>query len=182
MSTFPSFTALGAITDDTIGRFAAKVPETVASAWRVHGTGLVGDGFVRLVDPGHARAMLDGVVNLPDNAVPVFTTALADVIVCIESAFYVLNFRLGYIDLLDTDALRLLQNLSKDQFLDQSLVRAPYREAVERLGVPGLDECFGYVPLLALGGTPDPDHLDRGGLWEHIAVIVQLAGPLRPRA
>ena len=43
-----------------------------------HGAGLLGDGFVRVVDPDRAISMLDGVgFNTP--AVPVFTTALADV-------------------------------------------------------------------------------------------------------
>ena len=38
------------------------------------------------------------------------------------------------------------------------------------------DECFGYVPLLALGGKEDVEHLKKVKMKEHIAVITQLTG------
>jgi hypothetical protein len=55
----------------------------------------------------------------------------------------------------------------------------PFSEAVERLGVPNADECFGFTPLLVLGGPETPDHLEIVSLREHILLITQFAGPLR---
>ncbi|HEY6801224.1 MAG TPA: T6SS immunity protein Tdi1 domain-containing protein, partial [Agromyces sp.] len=52
----------------------------------------------------------------------------------------------------------------------------PYPAARDRDGVPGFEQCFGFVPLLALGGPNDAEHLQVGGLYEHLAVIAQLAG------
>ena len=37
----------------------------------------------------------------------------------------------------------------------------PYFEAVEKYGEPGYDECFGYGPLLSLGGKESVTHLKK---------------------
>jgi hypothetical protein len=182
MPMFQQFRPTGAISEETIARHAGAVPPGLLDVWRRHGAGLVGDGFLRVVDPDHALSMLDGVLGMPPRTVPVFTTALADVIVYIAPAFHVLRFRYGVVDPLGVDTATLFADLPDESFQDRVLARQPYPAAVERLGVPGPDECFGYVPLLALGGRQDPAHLDRGGLWEHLTVIVQLAGPPQPQA
>jgi hypothetical protein len=177
---FGKVSQLQPIAAETIARHERAVPSDLAAFWREHGAGLLGDGFVRVVDPDRAISMLGGVgFNTP--AVPVFTTALADVIVYIEPAFHLIQFRFGVIDFLAFDSPKLFADLQEEAFLDLILSRQPYPAGVQRLGVPGLDECFGFVPLLALGGKEDAAYLDRGGLWEHIAVITQFAGPPAPR-
>ncbi len=165
---------------EALGRWGSRVPDPVARVWGGQGAGLVGDGFVRVVDPDRAMMMLGG-VGLPAGVVPVFTTALADLVLWMEPVFAVARFRFGVIDILGFDADRLIADLQDEAFLDDVLVRAPYGEGVARLGVPGVDECFGFVPLLALGGRGDAASLDRCGLWEHLALICQLAGPPRSR-
>lgn len=181
MTTFTQFTTVRPIDDATIDRHAGRVPEPVLTAWREHGTGLVGDGYVRLLDPDHASEMLDGVIGMPDGTVPVLATALADLVLWIEPMFHVVRFRWGVIEVLHVDAALMFADVQRDEVLDDVLERPPYTAAVPRLGVPGIDECFGYVPLLGLGGSEDPAHLDRGGLWEHLAVITQLVGLPGPR-
>ena len=181
MSTFEIVSQAVAISDETIARHEKAVPGELAAVWREQGAGLIGDGFVRVVDPDRALSMLEGVVGLNSSAVPVFTTAFADVIVYIEPAYHLIQFRYGVIDFLAFDTPQFFTDLQDETFLDQILSRQPYPAGVQRLGVPGLDECFGFVPLLALGGREDAANLDRGGLWEHIAVIIRLAGPPAPR-
>jgi hypothetical protein len=43
---------------------------------------------------------------------------------------------------------------------------------------PAHDECFGFTPLLALGGPEHPDRLSVVKLREHVLMITQLTGPL----
>jgi hypothetical protein len=179
MVMFAQFTSAAPIEPGTVERFQGAVPAPIATVWREHGAGLVGDGFVRLLDPGRASRMLDGVLGMPAGAVPVFATALADLVLYIEPLFHVVRFRFGVIDTLAFDAAALLVDLQREEYLDATLARQPYPAGVQRLGVPGIDECFGFVPLLTLGGRPDPTHLDRCGLWEHLAVIMQFSGPPR---
>ena len=46
------------------------------------------------------------------------------------------------------------------------------------LDVPVLDDCLGYVPLPALGEPETGEHLEKGKLHEHIALVSQFKGVL----
>lgn len=48
---------------------------------------------------------------------------------------------------------RFIQNLGDDYFLEKYFQIPQYIEAVNKLGKLEQDECFGYVPLLGLGGS-----------------------------
>ncbi|MGU3667440.1 T6SS immunity protein Tdi1 domain-containing protein [Methylobacterium sp. A49B] len=49
-----------------------------------------------------------------------------------------------------------------------------YLEAVERIGKPNLDEVFGLVPALQLGGDPFPENLQRFKAMEHLGFLAQI--------
>lgn len=182
MPTFAQFSQVAPLSPDTLDRYSGRVPQAVSTAWTEHGSGLIGeDGYVRLLDPDHALRKLDGVIGMPEGAVPVFVTGMGDLFLWIEPVFHLVRFRWGTIEAFSADPDGLLTDLQDPSVLDQVLERTPYTQAITRLGVPGIDECFGYVPLLALGGSTDAGQLDRGGLWEHLALIVHLAGLPQPR-
>lgn len=178
MTTFRSFELVAPIAEETIARFAGNVPEGVVDLWRNQGAGIVGDdGFFRVVDPARAASMLDGVLGLPEGATVLFTTALADVVFHVNGLYLVVKSRFGAIDLVEGRSFDELVALIEDPAQrDVAWEWQPYPAARERDGVPGFEECFGYVPLLAVGGSPDVAHLQLGGLYEHLAVIAQLAG------
>lgn len=183
MSVFTRVTTTGGVSSATIEGRAGRVPEEILEAWREHGTGYLGDdGFVRLVDPDHADAMLEGLIGFPDGGTVVFTTGLGDVIAWVGDRWWLVKFRWGVIDITDVGATdRFLAALQTEAGLDAVVERQPYPAAVAAQGIPGPNQCFGFVPLLALGGPNTPDHLQLVGMWEHIAVILQLAGTPQPR-
>ena len=76
--------------------------------------------------------MLEGIVGLNPSAVPVFTMALADVIVYIEPAYHLIQFRYGLIDFLEFDSSKFSRTLQDETFLDQILARQPYPAGVAR--------------------------------------------------
>jgi hypothetical protein len=53
-----------------------------------------------------------------------------------------------------------------------------YDEAVEKYGELEYDECFGYVPLLALGGNESVNNLKKVKMKEHIALIYNMVGEI----
>ncbi|WP_376699423.1 T6SS immunity protein Tdi1 domain-containing protein [Listeria booriae] len=69
--------------------------------------------------------------------------------------------------------------MASDYFKEKYFDLAQYREAVEQLGEPAYDECFGYVPLLALGGAEKVENLQKVKLREHILLISALAGTIQ---
>lgn len=178
MTTFRSFDQVAPIAEETIARFAGQVPAEVVELWRAQGAGIVGDdGFFRVVDPAHAASMLDGVLGLPDESTVLFTTALGDVVVHANGLYLVVKPRFGAIDIVEGRSFDELVALIEDPAQREVAWEwQPYPDARERDGVPAFDQCFGFVPLLALGGPNDASHLQLGGLYEHLAVIAQLAG------
>lgn len=183
MTTFRSFDQVAPIPEETIARFAGQVPAEVVELWRAQGAGIVGDdGFFRVADPARAASMLEGVLGLPDESTVLFTTALGDVIVHANGLYLVVKSRFGAIDIVEGRSFDELVALIEDPAQrDVAWEWQPYPDARERDGVPGFEQCFGFVPLLALGGPNDASHLQLGGLYEHLALIAQLAGPPQVR-
>jgi len=178
MTAFRSFQRAEPIGDDAIARFSDRVPAAAAQMWRTHGAGFVGDhGFFRFVDPARAAQMLDGVFGLPDGATVLFTTALGDLVVHVNGLYLVIKPRWGAIDLIQDKSFEQLVDAVQDSALLESVWEwEPYPGAAERDGVPGFEQCFGFVPLLALGGRATADSLQLSGLYEHLDVIARMAG------
>ncbi len=53
-----------------------------------------------------------------------------------------------------------------------------YFEAVEGYGEPGYDECFGYEPLLSLGGVESVANLKKMKYQVHISLMGEVQGVL----
>ena len=175
------FTPSGAIPEEVIERFAPLVTPDIVALWRENGTGWLEGGFFRLVDPAHAAQRLEDAYPLPEGAVVVFTTALADLVVWARGMFYLMKWRWGVLEGIPHEGSleQVLAWMRDPELLDRWFQWEPYPAAARHDGVPGLDDCFGFVPILALGGPNEADHLQIMDLWVHIALIHQLAGNLR---
>lgn len=156
--------------------YCPLVPEAIASLWKRFGVAYLDDGLVRLVDPAHAVAKLQGVAPAGEDMVPVFTTVLADVVYWRSGGFVLYDYRHGRVADLGPDADELLSRLHDDVFRDSQLSAGIYRQAVCRYGIPDPDDCFGYVPLLGMGGPEDVGRLDPCQMWTHLGIIVQSCG------
>lgn len=178
MSRFAEFTTLMPIEEFSIGQFAHRVPAEVVAAWRDNGMGFLGDGFFRMVDPRRAAEQLDGVVGLPDGSTVLFVSALGDLILHVGGRFLVIKFRWGVIDVVPSGTTfgGLVELLGDPEAREVSFEWSPYAEAVERTGIPHLEELLGFVPLLGLGGAPVAANLQRMDFWEHISLIAQTVG------
>ena len=71
-----------------------------------------------------------------------------------------------------------MEDLDDESFLDEELDWNPYPEAVNKYGQPAFNECFGYVPLLGLGGPEKVENLSKVKLVEHIYLITQFMGQI----
>jgi len=174
---FASFTSVTPIPPSTFTRLGPRVPDGVAQAWHDHGTGLVGDGYFRLVDPARAEAMLGTASPLPSDAIILFTTAMADRIAWWNTMFLVAKCRLGEIHA-TSESFDQLIALMDDQpgYRDVIWDHQPYPQARDRLGVPDFEDCLMHVPLLKMGGRGDADHMHTGSLWTHVGLMTQLTG------
>nr|NLD40565.1 DUF1851 domain-containing protein [Actinomycetales bacterium] len=177
MSTFSEFHGIAPISDEVIARFADRVPTEIVALWRELGAGLIGDGFLRIPDPAEASSWLPLIVDDPEGAVPVFTSALADIVVWQDGYFHNVCTRLDVaFPLSFSKPAHVVRFLEDPGLLERDFRWANYLPAVERLGVPELGECLYYAPLLSLGGPEVPDTLQRGGFAAHLEVAAGFQG------
>ncbi len=171
------FQKTGTLPSDFIDSFREMLPEEMIYVWEEYGLGFFGNGYFRVIDPRAFADPLEEIFFAGKECVPLMVTALGDVLVWDDDAVcYELIFcRYGIYKLFEEDIFRQL--LDKE-FVNNFFELVNYAEAVKLYGVPDFDECFGYVPLLALGGGETADHLKRCKVREHIYLISQMAGQI----
>lgn len=165
----------GELPSEFIKIFKPIVPEEFIYVWKKYGLGSFLDGYLRVIDPRAFAQLAEEIVAWGEQCVPLMVTALGDMLVWDAEAhsLEMIFCRYGIYKMPKGDFFRLLCDKS---YVEKELEPINYKEAVELHGVPDFDECFGYVPLLALGGGETPDHLERCKVREHIYLISQMAG------
>lgn len=89
-----------------------------------------------------------------------------------------IKYKFGTFDIFLENLPMFLRFLSDQSFTDDYFELQLYTEAIEKYGLLDYDQCFGFVPLLALGGFKDVDHLDKVKMYEHILLITTLVGKI----
>lgn len=111
-------------------------------------------------------------------AIPLFTTAMGDLLVWEDQYLLLLNYRKHEVNVLAKNFKFFLNDIFDDYYLKVAMDWLPYPDAMKKYGIPDFDECFGYVPLLGLGGTEKVEHLKKVKLTEHIDMITEFMGSI----
>jgi hypothetical protein len=169
-----------AVPAETMRAFGDVVPVVLRETWETHGFATTLGGFVRFVDPAPLVDLIAETSAGFDGAIPLFTTALGDIGVLRGGYVSVMKYRHGRTSVLTSRPEWLLKVMGVPLTREEPdhLDWQPYPEAAERLGRPAADQCFGYAPLLVMGGPETADHLSIVSLREHLLLISGFAGPL----
>lgn len=171
------FQKMGDLPPEFIDSFKTMLPEEMIYVWEEYGLGIFGNGYFRVIDPRAFVGVVEEVFSAGKGCVPLMVTALGDVLVWDDDAvcYEMIFCRYGIYKLFEED---IIPRLLDKEFVEGFFEPINYAEAVKLCGVPDFDECFGYVPLLALGGGERADHLKRCKAREHIYLISQMAGQI----
>lgn len=176
----PGFRVVGAVDPAVIARYGELVPARVEDAWTGDGAMISADGFARLIDPATLLPLMDTLLPSHPGALPVFATAWGDLVVFHDGAFVLVMFRYGFSVTFATRANGLIfADLEDPQEHATRLQRRFYDDAVAALGVPAIDECFGFVLPLSAGGPETVGNVARRPLKEHLAFLVETGGAPR---
>jgi hypothetical protein len=169
------FQPVSPIEETTINQYADSVPPELAELWRTKGAGFIGDGYFRLVDPARAAKMMSPFMKTPGPVI--LLTAMADFVYTTNGVFLVVKPRFNSTEPAQISFDQLLGLLEPNPTVRQNTWDwEPYPQAATQGGVPGFEECYGFVPLLAVGGRPDPANLQKAGVYQHIGICGQLGG------
>ncbi len=66
-----------------------------------------------------------------------------------------------------------MKRMKTEDFREKILSWTPYKEAVEKYGSLKYEECFGYEPLLSLGGNESVENIKKLNFRIHLDIISQ---------
>jgi hypothetical protein len=109
------------------------------------------------------------------NCIPLLVTAFGDIVVWEKNEYLsLLTYR--NFDCLEYGCEFLFNDLSDNEYVERHFKNRNFYKALEKLDIPSYDECFGYVPLLSLGGSEKPENLQNVKLREHLELMYQMQG------
>jgi hypothetical protein len=132
-------------------------------------------GYFKIINPDNMQELLEETYIMPFDDIPVFVTGMGDIIVCdSEGNFVILDYRHQRIKVIWTD-----KEIGWDYFFDDFFQKRywqwnPYFDAVEKYGEPEYDECFGYEPLLSLGGKENVENLKKVKYEVHLTLMGEI--------
>lgn len=186
MATYDNFVKLNGPASDCVPTPNLPVPGLVGSLpagleelWRRLGLCAYADGLLWIVDPAAFVPCLHEWFGPKKGMVVVARTAFADLFIWRRSGMTLLNPRVGRVARLPGQIELLFDHmLSRRHYVDDLCNREHFDSALPRLGKLSVNECYGYFPALAMGGSGEPQTLKRVGLFEHLSLLRQLTPSL----
>lgn len=158
-------------------KYKTIVPDEVMEIWKEYGFGSILDGYMKFINPEEYQELLNDTYFRGNVSVPILVTAFGDIVTFEEGAYIgIVKYKECDFTLVSKKFKRFMLNLEDTYFLDKYLEIPQYTEALEKLGKLEYDECYGYVPLLGLGGKRNVDNLKKVKIREHIELISQMVG------
>ena len=155
--------------------FAGSLPEGLEDLWRELGLCAYADGLLWVVDPGDFASSVHEWFGPDSGTLVIARSAFADLFMWRESRMVVLDPRSGRVTELPMPVSVFFSfALSRSNYRDALCNREHFDIALPRLGKLSASECYGYFPALALGGSGEPDTIQRVGLFEHLSLLRQL--------
>ncbi|MGC6767862.1 T6SS immunity protein Tdi1 domain-containing protein [Enterococcus sp. LJL51] len=175
---FDDFIIEQKVNKELIKMYQGRIPEEMLLLWKEYGFGTFLNGFMKSVNPDNFKELLvEGSQRFHDGIV-LFATAMGDLIIWEGSFVRILRFRYGKTDTVISGFKFFFEDLSDKDFRAEVLKWSPYLCAIEMHVKPKFDECFGYVPLLGLGGAEHVNNLKVVKLREHLMLITELMGTI----
>ncbi len=162
------------VNEDVLKSYSDKLPKELIEIWKSYGFGSIINGYLKIINPDDYVELLEQTYSRGKVSVPIMVTAFGDIITWEKGKYVgIVEYRYGRNDIIVTGFDIFISLLSDESFLNDYLKIDFYKEAVGRFGELSYDECFGYVPILAIGGKETIDSLAKVKIKEHIALITE---------
>jgi hypothetical protein len=183
LARFPDYTIVERPSAALIARYRDQLPPEVLGVWEQYGFGSFCAGYLKVVNPEEYAELLADTYKLTSSPVPppalvLFATGMGDLLIWEDGYLSTIDYRHGTTKVISKGTDFFFGDVVGDYMLVKKLRWEPFLTARERLGELAYDECFGYVPLLALGGPETVEHLQKVKLREHITLIAEFTGVL----
>lgn len=174
-----------------IDKYKKILPEEIIYIWKTFGFGTFENGFIRFVKPIDYEWALQCCRVYLNPTIPIAITALGDLIVWEGNdnptvakdegnRYSIYIFRKGKKEILGSRAFVINRKIADKEFIvDKNYFDAAiYYDAAEKLGTLEYDESYGFVPILALGGSEKVENIKKVKSKEYINIICQTIGSI----
>ncbi len=176
---YPDYSTVQKPTEDVLHNFKDKLPAQLIDFWSAYGFGIFMNGYLKLINPSEFQPVFDEAYDNRDSEIVFAITGLGDFLTWDGDSIRAVYFKNGSDSIIESgDDMEWFfdMDLADHGFLRDNLDDKNYLAAKERLGEPEYDECYGYVPLLGLGGSGKIENLQKVKIKEHISLIAQTMG------
>jgi hypothetical protein len=174
----PNLNVVDRATEDQLRKYEGFLPTEMLLFWQEFGFGTFMNGYLKVVNPeSYQGFMLSSYEVFMEPAIVIGATAFADLIIWEGDCVKQINYRKGSTEIHGdriTDFFNLI--LARWDIVAETMDAAQFNPALQRLGECAYDECYAYVPALALGGSEKVENLEKVKLREHISILSQLVG------
>ncbi|KXT70277.1 Hypothetical protein SGODD07_01573 [Streptococcus gordonii] len=162
---------------EVIEKYKDQVPAELLQIWQEDGLGTFLDGYLKVINPDDYIDLLRDSYFMGHVAFPMFVTAFGDIITWEENAYVgLVKYNVQDCDIMIKRMDRFIEYVDDEDFKEDYFDFPLYKDAIDKYGPLAYDQCFGFVPLLALGGVKDVEHMDKVKTLEHIYLMYQLTG------
>lgn len=165
------------VDESLISIYSEHLPEELISVWKKYGFVCFLNGYIKVINPQDYNDILARSYSDAEVSIPIFVTAFGDIITWEKNKYLnIVYMRYGRSDVM-LDGMEFFFSLLGDEpeeFNDDFFCIEQYKKAVETYGELRYDECFGYVPLLALGGAETNNNIKIVKIKEYLELITQV--------
>ena len=162
-----------------IEKYDKLLPDEIIYLWRTYGFGTFYNGYLKVINPDDFIVSLEKSYFQGYVSIPIFATAFGDLITWEKNHFVgIVKYRYGDNDIISDGFEFFIDDVTDGELDEEYLSIRQYNEAIKKYGSLEYDECFGYVPLLALGGKESVDNLKKVKIREHIALVTEMVGEI----
>ena len=173
-----------AVDDTFIAKYADMSYAELTTLWQEAGLGSYCNGMLKIINPSDYQDVLNScyVMDYDKSFLPFMCTAFGDVFAYVKNPklnnyIVYLNIRYGtYLFHRDNLAALLNKIIFNQSFLKGWFDLENYSVMQEKLGTPDFDECFGYSPLLTMGGSENLENIKIVKTLPYIDINTQTIG------
>ncbi len=155
--------------------YEAKLPSTLLDFWRIYGWSSFQGGLIRFINPSQLQDIVSTDFLNNKQAIPIISTGFGNVYVWYKGYVYELNVLYGRLMKLGDDLELILDySFCKKNYKQKVLWDDKFAKAVKTFGALAMDECFGFVPALQLGGSEEQESIQKVKLPEYLGILANL--------
>jgi len=174
---FKDFVLGTQVSSEVIEKYKDHIPAELLEVWKNYGFGTFLGGYLKVINPDEYLDILNDSYYAANVSIPIFTTGFGDIIVWKDSKYVSLvKYRKKQIETLSSGFKFFFSDLEEDPEFVKQLDNGLYSDAVSVHGALEYDECYGFIPLLVIGGNESVDNLQKVKIIPHIDLITQTVG------